>query len=345
MSAHSRGIGGPLVKSAIFVLVTVLATTALAFSIANTGVGDTDTYRARFTNATGLISGDSVRIAGVKVGEVESIKIVDRRYAQVEFTLRKGRTLPASSTASIKYLNMVGQRYVELAQGDGPMNKTLTPGTEIPLARTQPALDLTQLFNGFQPLFAGLSPQDTNKLAGEIVQVLQGEGSTVESLVRTVGSLTSTLATKDQVIGQVIDNLTQVVDTVNNRQTEFNDLLVTLQELVSGFADDREPLGDAIQAMSDLTVSTAGLVDEGRAPLKNDIHQLGRLTDTLGDNIVPLENFLTKTPQKMNAIARLSSYGSWFNLYLCEANVSGVSTTDGSEPSTGIAITQPRCTR
>ncbi|MEV6104145.1 MCE family protein [Streptomyces sp. NPDC051940] len=335
---------GPLVKSLIFVLVTVLATTVLAFSIANTGVGDTDSYRARFTDVTGLIEGDGVRVAGVKVGEVESIRIVDRRYAEVKFTVREGRKVPASATASIKYLNMVGQRYIDLDQGAGEVGRSLPPGGVIPQQRTQPALDLTQLFNGFQPLFQGLSPQDTNKLATEIIQVLQGEGTTVDSLMETVGSLTSTLATKDKVIGDVIDNLTQVVETVNDRESKFNDLLVTLQDLVSGFAGDREPLGDAISAMSDLTVATADLVDDGRAPIKEDIHQLGRLSKTLADNSKQVEDFLRLTPVKMNALARLSSYGSWFNLYLCEATVSGVTTEDGSAPPTGITVQVARCT-
>ncbi|MFC7217708.1 MCE family protein [Streptomyces polyrhachis] len=340
------GMTGPLVKSAVFVAVTALATTGLAFSIANTDVGDTDTYRARFTDTMGLNAGDSVRVAGVKVGEVESVKVVDRRYAQISFTVREGRRLPASSTAAIKYLNMVGQRFVELEPGDGPLDKQLAPGATIPIERTKPALDLTQLFNGFQPLFAGLSPADTNKLAGEIVQVLQGEGATVESLVRTVGSLTSTLAKKDKVIGEVIDNLTTVVDTVNERQTEFNDLLVTLQELVSGFAGDRKPLGDALQAMGDLTTSTADLVGDGRAPLKEDIRQVGRVSDRLADNAPLLEDFLAKAPVKMRTLGRLASYGSWFNLYLCEARVSGVTSTYADQKSpTGIAITQPRCTR
>ena len=78
----------------------------------------------------------------------------------------------------------MGQRYVELAQGVGPVDGTLRPGATIPLERTTPALNLTQLFNGFQPLFQALSPKDVNQLSGEIIQVLQGEGTTVESLIR-----------------------------------------------------------------------------------------------------------------------------------------------------------------
>jgi phospholipid/cholesterol/gamma-HCH transport system substrate-binding protein len=342
---NRRSLAGPLIKSLVFIVVTALATTALAFSIANTGVGPTDAYRARFTDVTGLVEGDSVRVAGVKVGEVESIELSGRRHAQVEFTVREGRELPASVHASVKYLNMVGQRYIDLEQGEGPVGRTLAPGDTIPLERTRPALDLTQLFNGFQPLFQGLSPHDTNKLANEIVQVLQGQGGTVDSLVETVGSLTTTLAAKDQVIGEVIDNLTEVVETVNTREQDFNDLLVTLQDLVSGFADDRKPLFRAVDAMGDLTTSTAGLVRDGRAPLKEDIRQLGRVSERLADNAPLVADFLEQTPVKMATLGRLASYGSWFNLYLCEAKVTGVSMSDGSEPPTGISVTQPRCER
>ncbi|GAA3008784.1 MCE family protein [Streptomyces fulvorobeus] len=338
-----RSLAGPLAKSVVFVVVTVMATAVLALSIANTGVGDTTTYKARFTDATGLVVGDSVRIAGVEVGQVESIEVADKRLAEVALAVREGRELPASVTASIKYLNMVGQRYVDLDQGVGPVGESFTAGSTIPLSRTTPALDLTQLFNGFQPLFEGLSPPDVNQLAGSIVQVLQGEGGTVDSILQHVGSLTSTVAAKDEVIGQVIKNLNTVLKTVNDREAGFDDLVITLEKLVTGFAGDREPLGEAVTAMGALTTVTAGLLDDGRAPLKEDIRQLGRLSDQLVKGTPQIENFLRKTPAKMAAIGRLTSYGSWLNLYLCEAKVRGVTAEDGSAPPTGIEITQPRC--
>ncbi|MGW2813419.1 MCE family protein [Streptomyces sp. NPDC001415] len=338
-----RSIAGPLVKSLVFILVTALATTVLALSIANTGMGDTRTYKARFTDTTGLVEGDSVRIAGVKVGQVDGVEVVDRRLAQVTFSVRRSRTMPGTATASIKYLNMVGQRYIELGRGTGEVGATLAPGATIPVERTTPALDLTQLFNGFQPLFEGLSPKDVNQLAGSIVQVLQGEGGTVDSLLKHIGSLTTTVAAKDKVIGEVITNLNTVLTTVNDREAGFNDLVVTLRQLVSGFAGDRKPLGEAVAAMGDLTTVTAGLFEDGRAPLKDDIKQLGRLSSTLAESAPRIGDFLRKTPDKMRAITRIASYGSWLNLYLCEAKVSGVTTEDGSPPPTGIPVSDSRC--
>ncbi|KAA6216364.1 MCE family protein [Streptomyces filamentosus] len=338
------GLTGTVLKSLVFVLVTAVATTVLGISIANTGVGaDTRSYKALFTDVTGLVAGDSVRIAGVKVGEVTDVRVVDRRTAQVTFAVREDRTLPRSATAAVKYLNMVGQRYVSLGRGTGDLAGDLTEGETIPLDRTTPALDLTLLFNGFKPLFEGLSPADVNDLAGSLVQVLQGESGTVDSLLRHIGSLTKTVAAKDKVIGDVVTNLNTVLTTLNDRETGFEDLVVTLQKLVTGFNTDRKPLGEAVAAMGDLTTTTAGLLHDGRAPLKKDIGELGRLSGTLGDHTPEIERFLARTPDKLTALARLSSYGSWLNLYLCEARVTDVGTSDGSKPPTGIAVTEPRC--
>jgi phospholipid/cholesterol/gamma-HCH transport system substrate-binding protein len=324
-------------------VVTVAATAVLAISIANTGVGSGDRYHARFSDVTGLNVGDSVRIAGVRVGQVTDIAVTERRLARVRFTVQRGRTLPASTTATIKYLNLVGQRFIELGRGVGTPGRALPRGGTIPLDRTTPALNLTQLFNGFRPLFQALSPGDVNRLAGEIIQVLQGQGPTMESLLRTVASLTSTLAGKDQVIGQVIDNLNDVLETVNARGDRLADLIVTLRRLTSGLAADREPLGEAIDAMAELTGSTADLLQVGRPPLKDSIRELGRLSGNLADEGATVDRFLRRLPGKSEAIARLGSYGSWLNLYLCEATLTGATYTDGRPPPTGVPVTATRC--
>jgi phospholipid/cholesterol/gamma-HCH transport system substrate-binding protein len=338
-----KSIAGPLAKSIAFVVVTVSATAVLAISIADTGVGRMVGYKARFTDVTGLNAGDGVRIAGVRVGQVDRIEVVDHRIAQVAFSVRSDRRLPASATATVKYLNLVGQRYLELAQGVGPVGEGLRPGATIPLERTTPALDLTQLFNGFQPLFQALSPGEVNRLAGEIIQVLQGEGTTVESLIASVGSLTTTLAAKDRVIGQVISNLNAVLETVNTREGRLATLITTLRRLVSGLAADRRPIGEAVDAMSDLTASTADLVALGREPLKQDIAELGRLSGNLADASPTVDTFLRRLPAKMTTITRLASYGSWLNFYLCEARVTGVRDSEGGPPPTGIPVTEGRC--
>ncbi|GAA3433416.1 hypothetical protein GCM10018954_030190 [Kutzneria kofuensis] len=314
-----RGIAGPLTKLIIFMVITVLATSLLALTIANIDLRSASDYSARFSDVTSLNVGDDVRIAGVRVGSVDGIQVVDRRQAQVSFSIDGGHKLPASVTATIKYRNLVGQRYIALEPGAGDPNAVLPAGGTIPLDHTKPALDLTVLFNGFKPLFQALSPDDVNKLSYEIIQVLQGEGGTIDSLLAHTASLTSTIADKDQVIGQVIDNLNSVLDTVNAHGDQLSTLISQLQQLVTGFAQERKPIGDSIAALGDLADSTAGLLQQGRQPLKDDIAQLGSLSKNLGDNDL-LNQFLQTLPGKVETITRTATYGSWFNFFLCSAS-------------------------
>jgi phospholipid/cholesterol/gamma-HCH transport system substrate-binding protein len=338
-------LAGPLTKSIIFILVTALATTILALSIASTGPNGTVGYNALFTDVTGLTVGSDVDIAGVRIGQVNQIRVADRNLALVSFTVEAGHPLPASVTATIKYLNLVGQRYINLEQGAGPVGRTLQRGATIPLSQTTPALNLTDLFNGFQPLFQALSPNEVNRLSSEIVRILQGEGPTVGSLVAHIGSLTTALAAKDKVIDEVIGNLNAVLKTINSRGGELSDLVTTLQQLVSGLAADRQPIGSAISAIGKLTSATAGLLQVGRAPLKQDIIQLGRLSGNLAAATPTVTTFLRNLPVKMTEIGRLASYGSWLNFYLCDATLTGAKSAFGAPPPTGIGITAARCKR
>ena len=309
-----------LVKLIAFIVVTVLATGLLAATIGNIRLGGTSSYRALFEDATGLMPGDDVRIAGVRVGEVEAVDVVQgerRALARVTFTVDSDRSIATSTRAMIRYRNLVGQRYVALAEGAGS-GRPLTEDGTLPLRQTQSALDLTVLFNGFKPLFAALNPEDVNSFAMEIIKTLQGEAGNVNSLLSSTASLTSTLADRDAVIGRTIENLNTVLETVDERDEQLSTLLAELQRFVSGLAEDREAIGASLTNIAGLADSTAGLVQDARPALKDDIRELGEVAKTLDDNEAVVEGVLKRLPGKLNTITRTATYGSWFNFYLCD---------------------------
>lgn len=312
-----RGVLAPLTKLIVFTVITALATGLLALAIANITLTGRSGYLARFTDVSGLLVGDDVRIAGVRVGSVDAIELVDRRVAQVSFSVDSGQRLPASVTASVLYRNLIGQRYLALERGVGPVGKALEPGGLIPIERTVPPLNLTVLFNGFKPLFVGLDPAQINRLSFEIVQVLQGQGGTVESLLASTSSLTRDIADRDRVIGEVIANLNAVLDTVNVRDQQLSALILQLQRLVSGLAADRKPIGEAIVSLGQLADATAGLVSDSRPALRDDIAALGAVATNLAGSEQVIEGVLRFLPEKLNTLSRAGSYGSWFNFYLC----------------------------
>lgn len=315
-----RGVGAPLTKFLIFAVITLLCSAALAGTIANQVGGSTTDYSARFTDATGVNKGDEIRISGVRVGQVNTIKLVDRKIAQIDFSVSEDVALPRSVQATIKFRNLIGQRYIALEQGTGPPER-LAADEIIPIEQTRPAVNLTQLFNGFRPLLQALSPNDVNQLSMELVQVLQGEGPTVSSLLARTATLTSTIADKDAVIGSVIDNLNLTLDTINARDTEFTQLVQTVRQLVSGLSKDRNAIGDAVSSIDDLTDATADLLDEARPPLEEDVKQLGRLSENLNDNQKLVERFLVTLPKKLDVLIPLGTDTSRFNFFLCDTSI------------------------
>lgn len=307
------------VKLAIFTVVSVLVTGLLAAIMGNVGFGAGTTYQAVFSTASMLEKGDDVRIAGVSVGEVKQVEHHDRTQALVTFRVRSDVPLTTASRAEIRFLNLVGDRYLALEEGAGPSAARLDPGDTIPIEQTKPALDLTTLFNGFRPLFQALNPQQINDLSLNLVQVLQGEGGTVQGLLQKTASLTNTLADRDQVIGRVVDNLSETLSTIDSRHQELNDLVTGLEGWMSDLARDRSRIGSSLESISDLTVVVADLLRQGRPLIKSDVAKLRRLAALLNTKSSRAEvvEMLDRLPESMTDQTRTGTYGSWYNYYLC----------------------------
>jgi phospholipid/cholesterol/gamma-HCH transport system substrate-binding protein len=308
---------GDLTKLLIFMVVTALATGVLVATIGNLSFAKHSTYKAVFADATGVNKGDDIRVAGVKVGTVKSVAITDRTRALITFSVDDSTAVTGATHATIKYRNLVGQRYIALTQDVGSSAK-LPEGETIPISRTTPALDLTVLFNGFKPLFQALSPADINQLSYEIVQVFQGEGGTLESLLAHTASVTSTLADRDQVISDLVDNLSEVLDHVADRDQQLNQLITTFRQFVGGLNSDRDAILGSLDQISQLSVQTASLVKGIRSPLVTDIANLRSLTANIQRNRGELDRALQVLPIKLEKVGRTAIYGSWFNFYLCQ---------------------------
>lgn len=343
MSRSLRGMAAPIIKSLIFIVVTVVATGTLLATITNqAGTGPQRTYRAVFSDVTALLAGDDVRMAGVRIGTVTDIAVVNRREAEVTFQISSGVRLASTVHATILFRNLVGQRYIELDQGAGSPDQPWPSSRTLGLDHTTPALDLTTLFNGFQPLFSALDPKQINALSYEIIQIFQGQGGTVDDLVAHTASLTNALADRDHVIGAVIDNLTRVLKTVNARRSGLSTIVVTLQQLVSGLAQDRGALGSAVTSLAGVTTSVAGLLRAGRPALHRSIVSLGQLSKNLADNGPTVEHALQTLPRKLDRIGRLASYGSWINSYLC--SITGrIPVPAGYYGGVGVQPVEARC--
>ena len=305
-----------LTKLVIFMVVTTIATGLLVATIGNITFGAKE-YKAEFVDATGVVKGDDIRVAGVKVGTVNEVEILDRTRALVTFEVQDDATVTGATNAEIRFRNLVGQRYITLTRGIGDTQE-LPEGSTIPVEKTSPALDLTVLFNGFKPLFQALSPSDLNKLSYEVIQVFQGEGGTLESLLSHTASVTQTLASRDQIIGELIENLNEVLDHIGDRDEQLTELIESFQVFIGGLKEDRQAILGSLEQISALSVQTADLVDGIREPFVDDVRELRETAANLDENKAEIDRALQVLPIKLRKVGRTAIYGSWFNFYLCE---------------------------
>ncbi|QCB50002.1 MCE family protein [Rhodococcus sp. PAMC28707] len=304
------------VKLSIFALVMVLIFGALALVFSQYRFGSTDVYHAEFSDASGLKSGDKVRIAGVPVGAVKSVDIGDENLADIDFDVDSKYRLLTSTTATVRYENLVGDRYLELLEGPGGIEELPSKGT-IPVGQTTPALDLDLLLGGFKPLLRGLDPEQVNDLSAALLGVLQGQGGTLVSLLGNTSTFTNTLADRDQLIGDVITNLNKTLGTIDRQGTQFKTTIDSLQQLVSGLAEDRGPIGDAIPRIDSATGDLAGLLQATRPDLQSMIAEANRTFTQLDLGKDNIDKVLTRLPSDYKKLIRVGSYGSFFQFYLC----------------------------
>ncbi|QZH60101.1 MCE family protein [Mycolicibacterium farcinogenes] len=303
-------------KFGAFAVVMAVLTAFLFMTFSEYRGGSYSTYSAVFKDASRLEAGDSVRVAGVRVGTVKSVSLQPDKTVLVEFDADRNVALTTGTNAAVRYLNLVGDRYLELL--DTPdSTRLLASGSQIPVDRTQSALDLDLLLGGLRPVIQGLNPKDVNALTSSLVNIFQGQGDTLDSLLSKTSSFSNTLGDNSEVVQQLIDNLNNVVGTLNKDGDKFSATIDRLEKLVSGLSEDRDPIGNAITSLDNGTASMASLLTQARPPLAGTVDQLNRLAPLLDDNKAVLDRGLQKGPDNYRKMARLGSYGSWIMYYLC----------------------------
>ncbi|WP_199431183.1 MCE family protein [Qaidamihabitans albus] len=316
---YRRRLPSSAIKMAVFTAVTVVLIGLLGTLIGNVGFDARKTYAAVFDDATGVHEGDRVRLSGVDVGAVSGLRLThdgERQRAVVEFNVNEKVPVYRNAQLHLRYENLVGQRYLAIVEEPGS-GEPMPEGGTFPATQTVPALNLTVLFNGFQPLFRALDPKQVNELSHQIVQTLQGQGGTLRNLLANTAELTRNLANKDVVIGRVVGNLNAVLGEVDQRQGKLTELIDGFRTLMRGLAEDRDTIDGSLTGLASLLGSTTGLLADVRDPLRADIASMNEFAGQLADTRHVLDDKLKNLPRKLNTINRAGSYGSWFNFYVC----------------------------
>jgi phospholipid/cholesterol/gamma-HCH transport system substrate-binding protein len=315
---------GTIIRLSAVSVVLLLFTVMIFVVFGQMRFDRTNSYSAEFSNISGLRAGQFVRASGVEIGKVDSVHLIDGgTRVRVDFNVDRSVPLYQSTSAQIRYLDLIGNRYLELKRGDGEgADKVLPAGGFIPLARTSPALDLDALIGGFKPLFRALDPDKVNTIATALVTVFQGQGGTINDILDNTAQLTSQLGQRDQAIGEVVKNLNLVLDTTVKHRAQFDQTINNLEVLITGLKNHADPLAAGTANISNAAGTVADLLAEDRGLLHKTLNYLDAVQQPLVDQRDALDDYLHKVPTALNLIGRnIGSYGDFVSFYACDISL------------------------
>ena len=304
------------IKLTIFTIFTAIVTVGLSTVIGNFSLtANTYQVNAVFDDATGVLNGDLVKIAGVDVGRVVAFE-VDEGRATVTMQLNEGIQVPENAIVEIKYRNLLGQRVINIEEPQGPpTNEMLADGDTIPASQTRPALDLDVLFNNLRPLIQSTNPEDINVVARTVLRIFEGKENELGQILGNLGDVTKEFAGGDGRLVRLVGNLRDLTDVLNNQSGNVRKGLENFVELMQSLDEITPNIEQAVVQLDTLSRKFQGVLAENRVNLRKDLDDLATLLTLVNQNLGPLDRATANLKEVLLATARSQSYGRWWNLY------------------------------
>ncbi|MGW0027826.1 MlaD family protein [Rhodococcus sp. NPDC003383] len=313
-------------RSIIWLSLFLVASVVLTWTILNTlrrGMsGSTHTYSAVFTDVSGLRSGDDVRVAGVRVGRVDSIDL-DGNLARVRFQVDRDHTLSGDTRAAVTYQNLIGQRYLALSLGDFGTPTPLEPGAEIPVDHTEPSFDISLLLNGFEPLFSVLDPDSVNDLSEALVGALGGDAGSITRLLAQTSALAESIAGPDEVLGDLITQLGTALTGLSRQSGDLQDVITRSQVIFTELASRRSDLVTSAETITRVGNRVAEIAAATRPEVTEFLDREPGFSSHFNAGKEDFEYLGANAPLLLKGLARISQEGSFLGAYVCDLNPLG----------------------
>jgi phospholipid/cholesterol/gamma-HCH transport system substrate-binding protein len=274
-------------------------------------------YQAAFRDASGLATGNEVRVAGVRVGKVTDVGLARgdaETYVRVRFRLDEGDLRLGQGTgATIRIKTVLGQKYLALAPS-GPGR--LRAGAEIPLTRTASPFDVMQAVTG---LAGTLDQIDSKQLATAFTALAETFADTpasVQSSLDGLSRLSQTIASRDAELRDLLARARGVTDVLAQRDEEFRKLVADGNALLAEVSRRRDAIHDLLVGTRDLASQLSGLVADNRTRLEPTLTQLRAVVAILQRNRDDLELTIQRMGPFLDAFSNVLGNGRWFDSYL-----------------------------
>jgi phospholipid/cholesterol/gamma-HCH transport system substrate-binding protein len=264
--------------------------------------GGAYTIHARFENASLLVEGGEVQVAGRKVGSVQKVSLSDEGQADVELEITDDEVTPlhVGTRASVRAVGQAGvaNRFVDLAPGSA-RNGELDDGAILSTDQTVSAVNLDALLNTFTPQ----TRKDLQEVIARSDDIFAGSGA---------GAYNRMLVKLDPALGQVA----RLAADINGDGRQLRKLIDTAESTASALASRRPELQSAVEssagwltqlanerdAVSSSLERAPGVLDQARTTLDLAGESVTELRPALEDIPVaakPLRGFLVKVERTL----------------------------------------------
>ncbi|AHH99669.1 MCE family protein [Kutzneria viridogrisea] len=255
---------------------------------------------AFFDEAVGVFPGSDVRVLGVKVGTVDTVRPVGKQV-QVTMTLDPDIAVPAEARAVVLAPSLVADRYVQLAPAytSGPK---LPSGSTITMDRTATPVELDQLYSSLNQLATALGPNGANSggaLSGLIdtgSALLKGNGQQLNDTIKQLGDATRTLSgSKDDLFGTV-DNIQKFTTMLAQNDNQVHEVTQKLSSVAGFLAQDKDDLGAALNSLADALAKVRQFIQDNRSRITSNVNKLADISKVLAKQRDSLAEALDVAP-------------------------------------------------
>jgi phospholipid/cholesterol/gamma-HCH transport system substrate-binding protein len=311
-SARERN---PVVLGVVGTVVLLLVAAGVFFYQDLPGFGGT-MYRAEFTEAAGLRPDDEVRVAGVKVGEVTDVELVqDDSGGRVLVSFRiPDAWIGDATTAAIKLKTLLGRKYLSLF----PTGRSeMDPRTPIPLNRTVTPYDVTAAFEGLANTAGAIDTEQLAQSFRTISDTFAGSPKHVRAALDGLTALSKTISSRDAQLAELLGNTRTITRTLSGTDDEFTKLLDDGNLLLTELANRRDAIHDLLTNTTDLAAQLSGLVADNQRRLAPALSQLDIVTGVLRRYAGNIDASLRLAGPYFRLVNNATGSGRWIDDYLC----------------------------
>ncbi|HEU5157841.1 MAG TPA: MlaD family protein [Streptosporangiaceae bacterium] len=268
-----------------------------------------------FIDTGGIKPDDDVRVAGVKVGGVTSVRPdFARGQVVITWTVESGVTLGGSATrADVRTATLLGGRYLRLS---GPINRPYAadlPASRrrIPMDRTSVPVTVNDAIAGATHLTGSLDQKAIAKLLKETAKIKTPSARQLARMLENFRALAATFNDQYPDIQRLIANSKTVTGTLAAKDAELARIVTASQTLLETLVRRRAELAATI-GQSNRTVRTlTDVISRHRRELDTLLADLHLLTTRLAPNMQALNTDFALLGPTFIQLSNIRGNGPW----------------------------------